>query len=708
MTEDNPGRRALRGPRASTPPTGAGRDTSCMPPDPTIGEVGKGRGRFDPSADIDTEDGVELDLPGGGTVMVHPPGGVDPAMVAARRMILRSVWFEGAGAKVRARGGMTVVAVPDPEWLPAVTAQWQAQFRQGADPADGEDGLRNLRNRSWVVFSRDGSDRAHVPEKGNDVVADTAWKGRALVGFSPSPNTLLPSHLTRSPDCRIAILPLDARMLRSVIGEVTGRAPTAEVPEAVAAAVTPDILRMARGRRQSADAYLARLVALVGAPVPAGRPGPTLDGIHGMEEAVAWGRRWIRDLGAYRSGAIPWGAVDAAALLHGLPGTGKTMFAEALARSAGVPLVSASFARWQASGGGFLGDCLKAMRATFADARRRAPCVLLIDEVDAIGSRQGDKGEHRDYWTAVVTCLLELLDGTEGRAGVLVLGTTNDPVALDPALVRSGRLDRMLEIRLPGAAALAGILRHHLGDDLAGEDMVPAARLALGGNGADCARWVRTARQSARQEGRPVAAADLLAAIGTAEFPPEVERMIAVHEAGHAVVTAVLRPGSVVAARIGPGGRLSGAVQASHDIRSTREAIHGALVELLAGRAAEEVLLGFYSGGSGGSAGSDLAMATCHAVALEVALGLGAFGPMWLGSPTPDTVGTYLTLRPTLAAKVQAYLEAVHVEAVELIRDRRGAVSAVADALVEMRSLTGEEIEALVAAHGPRPAGAMP
>ena len=407
-------------------------------------------------------------------------------------------------------------------------------------------------------------------------------------------------------------------------------------------------------------------------------------------------------------GAFRGPPVDSAALLHGAPGTGKTMLAEALAKSAGIPLISASFARWQASGNGYLGDCLKAMRATFDEARRRAPCVLLIDEMDAIGSRATDKGAHDDYWTAIITGALELLDGTERLEAVLVLGTTNDPAAIDPALLRSGRMDRMLEIRRPNPAALEGILRHHLGPDLGDADISSVARLALDGSGADCARWVRTARQLARQAGRSMLPADLLAAIGATSALPDIDRMVAVHEAGHAVATAVLRPGAVMDARINPGAGRSGAVRAIPDPRSTREAIYGALLELLAGRAAEEVLLGDFSGGSGGSASSDLAMATCHAVALETALGLGTFGPMWQGLPTPDTVGMLLALRPALAARVQAYLELAYAEAVGLARNFRDAISAVADALVEMRSLTGMEIEALVAGHRSDESGAVP
>lgn len=708
MTADNPGRRVQRAASSNPSNTRAVTETASKYPDAPSREVGKRRGRIELPADIEGEDGMELVLPGGGTVTVYPSRGVDPAMVAARRMVLRAVREAGAGKKVRAPGGLTVVAVPGTEWVATVKAQWQAQFRGGSEPDDGEFELRNRRGRSWVAFCRDGTERSYGPGRGNDTVADAAWKGTAVVGFSASPNTNLPTQLTRSPDCRVMIPPLDAVMFRTVIAEVAGRAPAAEVPEVLAAAMTPDILRLARRPRQSADAYLARLATLAEAEAPTGRPGPDLDGIHGMDEAVDWGRRWVGDLAEYRAGRMPWAALDPATLLHGVPGTGKTMFAEALARSAGLPLVSASFARWQASGAGYLGDCLKAMRASFDEARRRAPCVLLIDEMDAIGSRFAERGGNGDYWTAVVTGALELLDGTERLEGVLVLGTTNDPGAIDPALLRSGRMDRLFEIWLPDAAALKGILRYHLGPDLPDADIAQVARLAIGASGADCARLVRTARQSARQGRRPMVPADLLAAVGTATPDPAVDRTIAVHEAGHAVATAVLRPGAVRDARIQAGAGLSGSSAAVPDTRGTREAIHGALLEILAGRAAEEVLLDAFSGGCGGPGHSDLAIATCHAVAIETALGLGVSGPLWQGQPTPDTVGTLLALRPALAARAQAYLEAVYTEAVALVRLHRGAVSAVADALGAMRSLTGPQIEVLVAAHRPDGSGAAP
>ena len=531
-----------------------------------------------------------------------------------------------------------------------------------------------------------------------------------MVGIATSPDTQLPRDLIRVADCRLTVGPLDAAILSAVIREVTGRAPKGRVPDGLGSRLTPALLRLSRRPRQSADAYLARLASLVAEPSETGPAGPSLADLHGMEKARTWGERWMTDVQDYRDGKIPWHQVDAGLLLHGVPGTGKTLFAQALARSAGVPLIATSFSQWQASGKGYLGDCLTAMRQSFAEAMRRGPSILFVDELDAIGKRGGGDADNVHYWTTVVTCFLELADGVGKRPGMLLLGATNDPGAIDPAILRAGRLDRLIEIPRPDLASLGKILRHHLGEDLAGSDLMAAARLAVGGTGADCALWVRTARQAARHARRPLEEADLLKAIGTVTLPPEIERRIAVHEAGHAVVTTLLRPEGVVEVRLGSGGGFAGMVETTHDTRSTRESIHGTLLELLAGRAAEEVILGGYSGGSGGMANSDLAVATCLSVALETALGLGSIGPVWLGMPTSDSVGPLLALRPALAARVQAHLEAVHTEAAAMIRERMAAVSAVADALVEARSLTGAEIAELVARHPPvaAPGGGTP
>ena len=639
------------------------------------------------------------------TFMAH-----DPAAAAARLMVLRSARQRPKGQAHPAKARMAAVGVPAADWLPLVAEQWQAHFRGGARPGDGNAASRYQQPTGWMLFTRGAHDCTQGSDQGNDNVAHAAWHGTPVVGLATSPDTQLPRDLIRVADCRLTVGPLDAAVLTAVIREVTGRAPKGCVPDDLGPNLTPALLRLARRSRQSADAYLARLAELSAEQPVIGHSGPSLDDLHGMDKARAWGERWIADVRDYSAGKIPWSDVDAGLLLHGVPGTGKTLFAQALARSADVPLVATSFSQWQASGKGYLGDCLTAMRQSFAEAMRRGPSILFVDELDAIGKRGGGDADHVNYWTTVVTCFLELADGVGKRPGMLLLGATNDPGAIDPAILRAGRMDRLIEIPRPDLASLGKILRHHLGDDLAGSDLMAAARLAVGGTGADCALWVRTARQAARHARRPLEEADLLGAIGTVALPPEIERRIAVHEAGHAVVTTLLRPGGVVEVRIGSASGFAGQVETNLDTRSTRESFHGTLLELLAGRAAEDVLLGGYSGGSGGMANSDLAMATCLSVALETALGLGSIGPLWMGLPNSESVGPMLALRPALAARVQAHLEAVHAEAAGMIRDHVAAVSAVADALVTARSLTGAEIAELVARHPPgtAPGGGTP
>lgn len=167
---------------------------------------------------------------------------------------------------------------------------------------------------------------------------------------------------------------------------------------------------------------------------------PTLGDLHGLGEAGEWGRELAIDLADWQAGKIQWSDVDRGILLSGPPGTGKTTFAAALARTCGVYLALGSIARWQAKG--HLGDMLKAMRKTFDDAKANAPSIVFLDEIDAIGDRERFSGHGRQYATEVVSALLECLDGSEGREGVVVVGACNHPTLIDMALTRPRRFDR--------------------------------------------------------------------------------------------------------------------------------------------------------------------------------------------------------------------------------------------------------------------------
>ena len=151
-------------------------------------------------------------------------------------------------------------------------------------------------------------------------------------------------------------------------------------------------------------------------------------------------------------------------LLSGPPGVGKSMFARALCNTLQLPLLATSVARWLEPSN--LGDVLKRMKRTFAEAEAQKPCILFVDEFDGIGRRVDLSRDYADYWNSVVNCCLELLDGAARTSGVIVVCATNNPSVIDAALLRSGRIDRQIEILLPDAEARLAILRHHLGRDI--------------------------------------------------------------------------------------------------------------------------------------------------------------------------------------------------------------------------------------------------
>jgi cell division protease FtsH len=165
--------------------------------------------------------------------------------------------------------------------------------------------------------------------------------------------------------------------------------------------------------------------------------GPRLSDLHGMAAAKAWGEALAQDLADYRAGRIPWSEVDPGALLHGEPGTGKTMFAKALAATCRVPLIATSYAEWQRAKAGHLGDVLGAMHAVFARARRYAPCILFIDEIEAVTSREARGGNER-WYTGIITALNEELAGIASREGVVVIAAANYPDRIDPARCAPG------------------------------------------------------------------------------------------------------------------------------------------------------------------------------------------------------------------------------------------------------------------------------
>ncbi|SDB21629.1 AAA family ATPase [Belnapia rosea] len=419
-----------------------------------------------------------------------------------------------------------------------------------------------------------------------------------------------------------------------------------------------------------------------------------------MDAAVAWGNDLARDLEAYAAGRLSWVDIDRGCLLAGPPGTGKTTFARALAAACGVPLIVGSYSMWQASKEGYLSDLLKAMAATFDEAWKAAPAILFVDELDSFYSRGADS-RHRDWWIAVVGALLEHLDGVVGREGVVVVGATNHPEMVDPAITRSGRLDRIIAVPIPDQRALAAIFRVHLGEDLAGVDLTRAALLALGGTGADCERWARGAQRRARKAARPMMLDDLLTEIrGAGEVSPAgARRIVAVHEAGHALVQVLEQPGTLQHVSIREDNQSSGHTAVSTPNRDVTEAWLGMhLRRFLAGRAAEEVVLGQVTGGAGVPINSDLGRATWLAANAETAIGMSAEPLLWLGLWNERDLAPLLMNRPDLARRVEARLNAAYEGVCRRLREHRTTLDVLVTELQEREVLTGAEVEAIVQA----------
>ena len=184
---------------------------------------------------------------------------------------------------------------------------------------------------------------------------------------------------------------------------------------------------------------------------------PALEKLAGYGRAKDAGLAIADDLRAYKAGKLGWSSVARGLVLGGPPGTGKSFFARALAKSAGVPLVIGSIADWMSSN-----DALKAMHECFERARREAPCIMFIDELDSIGNRSAFPERHRAYSTGFINALLQHLDGAVARKGVVVCAATNHPQAVDPAVLRPGRLEQVIMIDLPDVDDLIGMLRTHL------------------------------------------------------------------------------------------------------------------------------------------------------------------------------------------------------------------------------------------------------
>jgi len=600
-------------------------------------------------------------------------------------------------ARLQDRDAFAVIEVADPDLVRPIASILRLHVfgkeRTISGEGYGSKDVRIVPAGTVALFD----DRSATKKK--DVTPDVvgAVESRcAVVLVSAAPGSYLSSELLRLVNIRIAVAAFGTGAVADVIAAVTGRDP-GRIDDSLAKHVTLNALRLAVRADLGPAASLARLERLVGDADRDFSKGPTLSELHGLGPAKEWGLSLATDLREYCAGRLPWAAVSGhAVLLYGPPGTGKTSYARALARECGdgVAWIQSSYSEWQAFKEGHLGNVVHAIRKVFAEARAKAPCILFIDEIDSLPAR-GTSTRHDEWWRAVTNCVLE--EFTNENEGVVVIAACNSqPDRLDPALIRSGRLDRHIEIALPDAPGLVGIFRSHLGQDLPDTDLLPAALAARGHTGADVERWVREARGKARRAGQPLTINLLVDTVrgSTPALPDGVRRVVAFHEAAHALANISLRLAKPVSLSIGASG--DGETNSVIDeIRAqTRHDIEQCLVSLLAGRAAEEIACGITTAGAGGSAASDLGHATRIAVRLETVYGLGASGLAHIPCE-PDRL---LLMRPDLLAAVQASLDRAYARAKDLLNANRPSLDALATALFERSYLDAVEIEAVLQA----------
>ena len=273
---------------------------------------------------------------------------------------------------------------------------------------------------------------------------------------------------------------------------------------------------------------------------------------------------------------------------------------------------------------------LRAMRESFHEAAAARPSILVIDEIDAVGDRADPDLHNSSYRQQVINGFLEALDSLKDIEGVMIVGTTNYPGKIDAAVLRPGRIDVKAQVPLPGARALARMLRDGLGSDITPGEMAKLTRAATGQSAADVDGALRQARSVARHDGRAVAAHDVLTALSpdAEEHNPARERRIALHECGHAIVGTCLGLGKITRVVLtSQGGQAWMAYASGEHLLGDLEA---ELTYSLAGRAAERLILGNAAAGAGGNAMSDLAHATQTATGIDTRMGLGAEGLVWL------------------------------------------------------------------------------
>jgi len=445
----------------------------------------------------------------------------------------------------------------------------------------------------------------------------------------------------------------------------------------------------------------------------------TFDDVAGIDEAREELQEIVEFLKDPTKFARLGGKIPKGALLVGSPGTGKTLLARAIAGEAGVPFFTISGSDFVEM---FVGVGASRVRDMFEQAKKSAPCIVFIDEIDAVGRHRGaGLGNGNDEREQTLNQLLVEMDGFEANEGIIIIAATNRPDVLDPALLRPGRFDRRVTVPLPDIEGRVQILQVHmkkvpLAPDV---DARTLARGTPGMSGADLANLVNEAALMAARLGkRLVAMAQFELAkdrviMGTEwkslVMTPEEKKMTAYHEAGHALVR-IHEPASdpIHKATIIPRGGALGMVVSMPERDNYsyhRDKMYADLATVMGGRAAEEIIFGYDKVSSGAS--GDIKQATKLARAMVMRWGMSdKLGPLEYEEEQGETfLGYSQTQRHNMSnetalmidSEIKSLIDGGHKRATQVLSENIDQLHRVAGALLEYETLTGDEIKAIAA-----------
>lgn len=446
------------------------------------------------------------------------------------------------------------------------------------------------------------------------------------------------------------------------------------------------------------------------------KTGITFDDVAGVDEAKEEFQEVVSFLKRPERFTAVGAKIPKGVMLVGPPGTGKTLLAKAIAGEAGVPFFSISGSEFVEM---FVGVGASRVRDLFKKAKENSPCIIFIDEIDAVGRQRGTGiGGGNDEREQTLNQLLTEMDGFEGNTGIIVIAATNRVDVLDAALLRPGRFDRQVTVNVPDVRGRLEILNVHARNKKLSEEisLEVIARRTPGFSGADLANLLNeSAILTARRRKESITLSEVDAAIdrviagmeGSILTDSKTKRLIAYHEVGHAIIGTLLpNHDPVQKVTLIPRGQAKGLTwftPSEDQSLISRSQILARIMGALGGRAAEEVVFGYPEVTTG--AGNDLQQVTSMARQMVTRFGMSNIGPLALENQTSDpflgrSMGSSSEYSEDIASRIDMQIRTIiqhcHNEAVQLITENRIVIDKIVDILIEKETITGDEFRNIV------------